>query len=149
MYENGTGVKQSNEKAAELYKLAADQGSSDAQYNLGVMYENGHGIEQSYKMARQWFTKAAEGGDTEVIEDLKRLDAMEEKTKPAPTPPAPLLCSTCGTPETTDRKLNRCSRCRTTRYCSTACQRKHWREGGHKKECKKLRPQQTSKKSTK
>jgi len=32
-------------------------------------------------------------------------------------------------------ELSRCSNCRLVRYCSKECQRKHWREGGHKDEC--------------
>ena len=52
-------------------------------------------------------------------------------------PPAPLLCSTCGTPETTDRILRSCKQCHTTQYCNTACQRKHWSEGGHHKKCQR------------
>ena len=31
-----------------------------------------------------------------------------------------------------------CSRCK-TRYCGLACQKKHWKEGGHDKRCKKIR----------
>ena len=73
----------------------------------------------------------------QTTEALAKLDAMEGKTTTTPTPPAPLLCSTCGTPEPTDHKFSRCSRCLKTRYCNTACQRKHWGEGGHKRECKK------------
>ena len=45
-------------------------------------------------------------------------------------------CSTCGKPKTTDHKLFKCQRCRTTYYCNPECQAKHWREGGHKRECK-------------
>ena len=68
----------------------------------------------------------------------KKLDAMEGKiTATTPTTPAPLLCSTCGTPETTDRILRSCKQCHTTQYCNTTCQRQHWRFGGHNKQCKK------------
>lgn len=41
-------------------------------------------------------------------------------------------CSNCGTKE---KKLMRCERCRTARYCSKECQKKHWKV--HKKRCKK------------
>ena len=39
MYEEGNGVPQDYAKAVKWYRLAADQGYADAQYNLGVMYE--------------------------------------------------------------------------------------------------------------
>ena len=49
MYEFGTGVERSYEKAAEWYLKAAEQGFARAQYNLGVMYLNGTGVERSYE----------------------------------------------------------------------------------------------------
>ena len=38
-YREGVGVTQSHKKAAELYKLAADQGDADAQYNYSIPSE--------------------------------------------------------------------------------------------------------------
>ena len=137
MYAHGEGVDQSDEKAAELFKMAADRGHASAQFNLGNNYISGEGVNQSNELAREWWTKAAAQGDEQAIEWLKELDEMEGKTTTTPTPTAPLLCSTCGTPETTDRILRACKQCHTTQYCNTACQRKHWGEGGHNKKCKK------------
>ena len=37
------GVPQNYAEALKWYRLAADQGDADAQYNLGVMYANGQG----------------------------------------------------------------------------------------------------------
>jgi TPR repeat protein len=133
MYDKGQGVDQSYEKSAELFKMAADRGHASAQFNLGCSYNNGEGVAQSNKLAREWYTKAAAQGHEDATGALKRLDQREGKTA-TPTV-APLLCSTCGTPETIDRILRSCKQCHTTQYCSTACQRKHWREGGHSKEC--------------
>ncbi|MFU2419170.1 MAG: tetratricopeptide repeat protein [Bacteroidota bacterium] len=47
MYDYGSGVEVSNEKAVEWYLKAEEQGLADAQNNLGVMYKNGRGVEQS------------------------------------------------------------------------------------------------------
>jgi TPR repeat protein len=41
---------------------AAEQGSSNAQYNLGFMYEKGQGTPQDYKKAVKWYKKSAEQG---------------------------------------------------------------------------------------
>jgi TPR repeat protein len=40
----------------------AEQGDSDAQYNLGVMYATGEGVPENDKTAVKWYTKAAEQG---------------------------------------------------------------------------------------
>ena len=46
-----------------------------------------------------------------------------------------LLCGVCGKE---GKVYKQCSRCTCVYYCSVDCQRKHWKEGGHKDECKKL-----------
>ena len=46
----------------KFYRLAAEQGYADAQYNLGVMYANGHGVSQDYAEAAKWYRLAAEQG---------------------------------------------------------------------------------------
>lgn len=35
-------------------------------------------------------------------------------------------------------KLKVCVGCRSVRYCSDECQKSHWEEGGHKRQCKRL-----------
>ena len=44
-------------------------------------------------------------------------------------------CAGCGRPS---EQLRSCSGCRSAAYCSRQCQLKHWKEGGHKRECKRL-----------
>ena len=41
---------------------SAQQGSAQAQYNLGVMYAKGEGVEKDHGLAVYWFHKAAEQG---------------------------------------------------------------------------------------
>ena len=59
-YENGYGVIQDPEKAAELYQQAAKQEHVTAQYNLGNCYLNGSGVEKNVDTAFYWYRKAAE-----------------------------------------------------------------------------------------
>ncbi len=47
LYEDGNGVEQSYEKAAELYQKAADLGNAIAMNNMGLLYESGYGVNQS------------------------------------------------------------------------------------------------------
>lgn len=50
-------------EACHWYRKAADQGSSEAQYNLGVIYEHGEGVEPDEVEAYHWYRKAAEQGE--------------------------------------------------------------------------------------
>ena len=59
-YEMGTGVEESKERAAELYRQAAQQGDARAQCNLGFCYYQGIGVEADDKQATEWFQKAAD-----------------------------------------------------------------------------------------
>lgn len=43
-------------------------------------------------------------------------------------------CASCGAPD--EGQLLHCSGCHLVEYCSQDCQRRHWREGGHKQTCK-------------
>ena len=62
MYDEGRGVTQDYAEAAKWYRKAAEQGDTDAQYNLGVMYDNGRGVTQDYAEAAKWYRKGAEQG---------------------------------------------------------------------------------------
>ena len=44
------------------YRLAAEQGKADAQYNYGRMCEQGDGAQQDYQEAAEWYQRAAEQG---------------------------------------------------------------------------------------
>ena len=52
--------------AAKLMRVAADQGNSVAQYELGVMYDNGQGVTQDYKEAVKWYRLSADQGDADA-----------------------------------------------------------------------------------
>jgi TPR repeat protein len=44
-----------------LFRAAADQGMTRAQYDLGVLYERGRGVPVDLTQAANWYLKAAEG----------------------------------------------------------------------------------------
>jgi TPR repeat protein len=56
------GVKKDVKRALVLFKLAAEQGDANAQFNLGCMYHNGDGTKRDVKRAFELFTLAAEQG---------------------------------------------------------------------------------------
>jgi TPR repeat protein len=134
MYYYGDGVTKSFKKAIELLTQAANQGHANAQFNLGVLYYNGEGVHQSYELAREWWIKAAVQDDEQALQNLQQLDKNEGRTSPTI-----LCCSTCGKPKTPLRPLYPCKLCHTVQYCGRECQVHHWKEGGHRRECKILR----------
>tara|TARA_B100000886_G_scaffold292722_1_gene218651 strand:+ start:732 stop:1112 length:381 start_codon:yes stop_codon:yes gene_type:complete len=48
--------------ALRIFRLAAEQGDSKAQYNLGVMYRDGQGVPQDNVYANMWWSIAASNG---------------------------------------------------------------------------------------
>ena len=62
MDENGQGVPQNYNEAGKWDRLAAKQGISQAQCNLGGKYAKGRGGPQEYQEAVKWFRLAAEKG---------------------------------------------------------------------------------------
>ncbi len=56
--------------APREFRVLAEQGMADAQYNLGIMYGNGHGVQQDYAEAVKWYRKAAEQGHAEAQNNL-------------------------------------------------------------------------------
>ena len=133
IYHHGHCVDQNYERAVEYYEAAAKQGDADAQDNLGALYANGQGVEQSFETAREWWMKSAEQGNEDAIKALQQLDEMEGRTTPSFTPPK--RCSTCDAPKTSTHKLKSC-KCKSTQYCNSTCQTKHWKS--HKKEHRRL-----------
>ena len=56
------GVIQDYAEAEKWYRLAAEQGWADAQYNLGVMYGRGEGVLMSIVISHMWFDIASANG---------------------------------------------------------------------------------------
>jgi hypothetical protein len=73
MYFYGRGVQKSEEEAVRLWRLAAEEGHSDSQYNMGWAYQKGNGVEKSKPMAREWYTKAADQGHEKARKMLRLL----------------------------------------------------------------------------
>jgi TPR repeat protein len=59
LYENGFGVPQSYDAAADLYLRAAAQGDAFGQSRLGLIYDKGHGVPQDFVLSYKWLDLAA------------------------------------------------------------------------------------------
>ena len=76
-FENGEGVAQDYAEALRLYKLAAKQGFTDAEYKLGRMYEFGCGVAaRDLAEAVRWYERAAAKGEEKAKANLARLRAL-------------------------------------------------------------------------
>jgi len=58
------------EEAVYWYRLAAEQGVTEAQNNLGVMYKDGQGVPENEKEAVRWFLQAAHLGNAMAQSNL-------------------------------------------------------------------------------
>jgi TPR repeat protein len=65
MYNRGDGVPQHLVEAAKLFRLAAEQGNTKAQHNLGIFYIDGRGVPVDYTEAIKWLERAANQGQPE------------------------------------------------------------------------------------
>jgi hypothetical protein len=58
----GDGLPQDYAEAARWFRLAAEQGNSWAQCNLGTLYAEGHGVPKAWREAVKWWRLAADQG---------------------------------------------------------------------------------------
>jgi uncharacterized protein len=80
MYENGFGVPQNYDGAADLYARAAAQGDPFGQNRLGLLYDKGHGVAQDVVLAYKWINlAAAHAGGKERDYYLRLRDAVASK----------------------------------------------------------------------
>ncbi|WP_297324841.1 tetratricopeptide repeat protein [Nitrosomonas sp.] len=70
---SGQVLNNDPELAAGWFFRAAEQGFSDAQFNLGLMYANGEGVEKDMTQAVELFKKAAEQGHVDAQNNLGAL----------------------------------------------------------------------------
>ena len=74
--------------AFALFTQAAEQGSAEAQFRLGLMYRDGEGVAADTTAARQWLRRAAEQGHTEAEQTLAQ-QTQPPDDEAATTPPGP------------------------------------------------------------
>ncbi|EJK59052.1 hypothetical protein THAOC_20775 [Thalassiosira oceanica] len=64
------GLQKDASKAFELWTEAAELGSIDALFHLGVAYYNGEGVQQDMAKAAEFYTKAAMQGHVQARHNL-------------------------------------------------------------------------------
>lgn len=68
------GKSKDRVEAARLYRLAAEQGHSGAQYELGYMHRYGAGVPKDAAEAVRFYRIAAEQGHVEAMMELSLCD---------------------------------------------------------------------------
>ena len=59
------------------YRLAAEQGVAEAQFNLGVCYYFGEGVAKNKATAIRWWKKAAAQGNSDAQDNLRNLGVYD------------------------------------------------------------------------
>ena len=130
-YYHGEGTSIDMDKALAWLVLAAEQKHMDAIYNATRIYEDKmmkEGRKYMYE-AIYYCRKYIKLSETEKFDEDKKkniTDLLSELSS---------MCRVCGKK---GERYKQCSRCTCVYYCSVDCQRKDWKENGHKEECKKL-----------
>jgi TPR repeat protein len=79
-YENGFGVPQNYNAAADLYRRGAERGDAFAQARLGLSYDKGHGVPQDFILAYKWLDLATARASRRERDFYQRLrDAVAQK----------------------------------------------------------------------
>ena len=81
MFDEGSGVAQNYKTAVKWYKLAAEQGNANAQYNLGLMYQRGLGVPKDYIHAHMWLNLTVIQGDTGAISAKEIIEKNMSSTQ--------------------------------------------------------------------
>ena len=129
-YYKGEGTPVDMDKALACFVLAAEQkdmnaiGNAINIYKKRITKEGGKYMYEAIYYCRKYI-KLSEtekfDEDNKVIIEI--LSDLSSKCR---------VCSKQG------ERYKQCSRCTCVYYCSVDCQRKDWKENGHKEECKKL-----------
>lgn len=78
-YQIGIGVEKNVKKAFEFCEKAANQGHSEAQYELGRMYKDGRCVKKNYKKAFEFYEKAAKQCNPRGQHALARMYEYNEE----------------------------------------------------------------------
>jgi hypothetical protein len=68
-------------EAAKWYRMSAEEGYAEAQYELGAMYYGGEGITQNNSEALKWFRKSADQGNSDAQNSLGHMYQLGDGVK--------------------------------------------------------------------
>ena len=130
-YKYGAGTPKDEDKALNYCLLAADQGYMNAIFEAIYFFcdrYNKEGNKHIYN-AIYYCKKCIKLSETKEFDKAKK----EKVTKLLSSLSS--VCRVCGKK---GEGYKCCSKCTCVYYCGVDCQRKDWKEYGHKEECKKV-----------
>ena len=130
-YFQGEGTPIDKVKALACFVLAAEQKDMEAIYEATVIYKD-----RMMKEGRKYMYGAIYYCRKYI--KLCETEKFDEDMKKKITDLLSYLSSVCRVCGKDGKGSKQCSRCTCVYYCSVDCQRKDWKENGHKEECKKL-----------
>ena len=92
MFDQGRGVPENDKTAVKWYRLAAEQGHTKSQVNLGAMYVNGKGVIQDNVYAYMWLNIAASSGNETAS---KNRDIVAKRMTPSRLKFAQIVAREC------------------------------------------------------
>ena len=130
-YYKGEGTPIDMDKSLACFVLAAEQKHIRAINNVLAIYDDRmmkEGMKYMYESI-YYCRKYIKLSETE------KFDEDKKKKITAILSDLSSMCRVCGKK---GEGYKQCSRCTCVYYCGVDCQRKDWKENGHKEECKKL-----------
>ena len=76
-YNEGKGIEKDPRKAFYWFKLAAEQGDEQSQYEIARKYRFGDGVEKDYEEAIKWYKEC--GRENELKNFLDELNAPKPR----------------------------------------------------------------------
>ncbi len=131
LYKEGEGTPKDEDKALKYFVLAADQGFMQAIHGAIGIYWNRYNAEEAEHVYNVMYycRKYIK------LSETKKFDKAHKKLVTRVLSMLSSICRVCGKK---GEGYKYCSKCTCVYYCSVDCQRKDWKENGHKEECKKL-----------
>ena len=137
-YRKGEGTPIDMDKALACFVLAAEQKEMNSIFQAILIYQDKmkkEGMKYMYE-AIYYCRKYIKLRDTEKFDEGQKQWITETLSALSS------MCRVCGKK---GERYKHCSRCTCVYYCSVDCQRKDWKENGHKEECNKaIRPPTSS-----
>jgi len=132
LYRDGEGTPKDEDKALKYFLLTAEQGDMSGVFEVSRIYCD------KYKKEGTKHIYNAIYHCKKFIKLSEKSKEFDKDMKEKVTKELSALSSVCRVCSKKGEGCKCCSKCTCVYYCSVVCQKKDWKENGHKEECKKV-----------